>query len=55
MDSLLHKPQASLQIPSGIVKIETCYLYHEKLLMIKYSRMQKEIPSQLVCGSVARA
>ena len=23
-DSLLHKPQASLQVPSGIVKIETC-------------------------------
>ena len=29
----------------------TCYLYHEKSLMIKYSRMQKEIPSRLVCGS----
>ena len=27
------------------------YLYHEKSLMIKYSRMQKEIPSRLVFGS----
>ena len=37
-------------MPSGKVYQET-RLNHKKSLMFKYGRMEKKIPSRLVCGS----
>ena len=40
-----------LVVTGEIVKQKTCYLQdHEKSLMFKYSKMQRKIPSRLVCG-----